>query len=126
MAYIIKTHPIASIAPGGAIFFTSSNIAANCGSHWGSSGFEVEDSTESMTTSWDSSVALVGSLAGCSVVVPETTGEATRDGFALGSLLAVSLALRRRSSSSLAALSCSAFANAAFWEQRDIRDQKQG
>ena len=30
---ITGTHPIASIAPGGAILFTSSNSAANCGSH---------------------------------------------------------------------------------------------
>lgn len=68
-----------------------------------------------MATSWDSSAALAESLVGCSVVVPATAGEATRDGFTLGSLFAVSFALRRRSSSSLAALSCSAFANAAFW-----------
>jgi len=68
-----------------------------------------------MAISWDSSAAMVASLAGCSEVVPETAGEATREGFALGSRLAVSFALRRRSSSSLAALSCSAFASAAFW-----------
>ena len=67
-----------------------------------------------MVTSWDSSAVPAASLADCSVVDPETAGEARRDGFALGSRLAVSLALSRRSSSSLAALSCSAFAKAAF------------
>ena len=67
-----------------------------------------------MVTSWESSAVPVVSLAGCSEAEPETTGEATRDGFALGSRLAVSLALSRRSSSSLAALSCSALAKAAF------------
>ena len=67
-----------------------------------------------MAISEDSSTALAASFVGCSAVVPETTGEATREGFTLGSRLAVSLALSRRSSSSLAALSCSAFASAAF------------
>lgn len=102
-----------SYAFPGAIFFTSSNMEVNSGSHGpcGVSGSMLTSSTPFVSTT-GFFCSDEGSLARSFAVFSPTLGDATRD--AVGSRLALRAAFRSFSAFSLAKRSCYCMFNAAF------------